>query len=290
MIQQSRGLSARPAFERPVKSEELTRYFDAVSSTYFDRYLEQSPGGYALRVRKQRVLELLNYPSGKVLDVGCGPGVMVSELLKLGWEVWGVDASPGMIQQCKKNFADSGRAHFLVADAAELPFAAEFFDLVICMGVIGSVQSSAPVLTEVSRVTAKNGTLLVSFPNLLSPYALWKIAIFYPLVALLRPLYYGLRGRSRPASLYNGTLWRKFQAPILLFAGLYTARFSSQQLYRLGSKVTEIIHFNFNIFLSPLDELFPRFCLRAAEKLERLRFGRLKWLGSGFIVKACKFS
>ncbi len=55
-----------------------------------------------------------------------------------------------------------------------------------------------------------------------------------------------------------------------------------------GATMVDVTYFYFNVFVSPLDEFFPRRALIVTENLERLRFGLLKWLGGGFIVKARK--
>lgn len=263
-------------------------YFDAVAGAYSRGYQENSPGGYALRIRKQRVVELLDKRGGRVLDVGCGPGMMVQELLDLGCEFWGVDASPNMIVQCRAEFGNAHRAHFAVSDATSLPFPDGFFDTVICTGVIGHVRAAESAIKEMARVVKRNGTLLVSFPNLLSPYAAWKLFVFYPAVALLRPVYYRLAGRPQPPSLYRFGSRDQFRSLRSAFAELHTARAARELIAVHGAEAAEIVYFYFNVFLSPVDELFPRWTLAVVRRLEGLRRGRLKWLGAGFIVKAQK--
>jgi hypothetical protein len=56
----------------------------------------------------------------------------------------------------------------------------------------------------------------------------------------------------------------------------------------MGSASERVTYFNFNVLLSPLDDWFPRPAVWLAGRLERYRFGKLKWLGSGFIVQAVK--
>lgn len=256
---------------------ESAGYFEKVAEEYVSWYHARSPGGYALRVRQQRVLELLDQPAGKVLDVGCGPGVLARALLKSGYEFWGVDASPGMIEQCRARFGKNDRAHFALGAATSLPFADAFFDAVLCTGVVDYIQDYDSALKEMGRVTKKNGTLLVSFPNLLSPYTIWKTFVFFPTVALLRPIYYGLVGRPQPPSL-----------PLSSFAKLHTARAAAALMARHGAEVTDIVYYFFNVLPSPLDEFFPRWTLSLIRRMERLRFGKLKWLGVGFILKTKK--
>ena len=73
-------------------------FFDQSSEEYYRSYEENSPGGYALRVRREKVLKLFDKPGGKVVDVGCGPAVMTQAMLERGCSFWGVDPSPRMIE------------------------------------------------------------------------------------------------------------------------------------------------------------------------------------------------
>ena len=66
---------------------------------------------------------------GNVLDVACGTGDMVVELLKQGCTVTGVDLSEEMLAIAKRK-AESGK--WKVADAEQLPFPDECFDAVVC--------------------------------------------------------------------------------------------------------------------------------------------------------------
>jgi ubiquinone/menaquinone biosynthesis C-methylase UbiE len=266
---------------------EPVRYFNETVEEYAAQYHAQSPGGHALRVRQQRVLELLDRAGGKVLDVGCGPGMLAEEMLGLGYEVWGVDAAPGMIAECHRQLDKSARTHFSVGDAANLAFADGFFDTVTCIGVIDRIEDHESVLKEMARIVRRNGTLIVSFPNLLSPYAAWKLFVFYPTIALLRPIYCSLAGHPQPLSPYRFAGFRRLLSPSVSDK-LQTPRKAVQLMATHGLEVTDVVYFNFNVFLPPLDELFPHGAMKATERLERLRFGKLRWLAAGFILKARK--
>lgn len=262
-------------------------YFNEVAEEYTSRYDAQTPDGYALRVRQQRVLELLDQSGGKALDVGCGPGRMVPDLLRLGYEFWGVDAAPAMIQQCEQQWGKNVRTHFAISDASKLEFDTGVFDCVICMGVIDRVENWQSALAEMIRVLKVDGVLVISFPNLISPYAWWKNFIFYPVVAAARPLYYKLARQPIPVSLYNrvnsgGRTW------VTPLAHLQTERAVSQSIRGLGMQVTDVVYYNFTLLLPPLDEFFPQLSMRLSKALERLRFGKLKWLGTGFVIQALK--
>jgi SAM-dependent methyltransferase len=58
-------------------------------------------------------------PLGRALDVGCGRGQHVPELLRRGWEVVGIDSAPRSIEAARLQGIDG--ATFVVADVTALP-------------------------------------------------------------------------------------------------------------------------------------------------------------------------
>ena len=84
-----------------------------------DRYAENAPFVPALG---QPVLDLLNVrPGERILDLGCGDGVLTEKIAALGAEVVGVDSSPDMVEAAKRRGLDA-RA----ASGYSLPFNREF--------------------------------------------------------------------------------------------------------------------------------------------------------------------
>ncbi len=83
--------------------ESVREFFDSDAERYrTDRYPEHPATCEQLSylVRRQHVLALLEAGAptpGKVLDVGCGPGVYTSALLDRQWKVWGTDLSSRML-------------------------------------------------------------------------------------------------------------------------------------------------------------------------------------------------
>ena len=52
------------------------------------------------------MLEFFDKASGKVLDVGCGPGIMAKDLREQQCKFWGIDLSSEMINQGRELYKD----------------------------------------------------------------------------------------------------------------------------------------------------------------------------------------
>jgi len=251
-------------------ANRVVEFFDQRANDYAREYHDETPGGYALRVRRRKVLELFDQPGGKVLDLGCGPGAMAQELVERGCEFWGVDPSSKMLDIGRRRFRDHQRIHFLSGDAARVALPDGFFDAVLCMGVMDALGDRHRAIREMLRLLRPGGTLIVTFTNLSSPYAWWKNYIFYPLIWR----WHALRARTVVSKLGG--------------RALYTRRAARQLVQSEGAEVVQTVTNYYNVFLSPLDEVMPSAALWVAKKLEDQIWPRPEWIAAGLIVKARK--
>jgi SAM-dependent methyltransferase len=263
------------AARSPAEGSGAIPFFDAIAEQYVTVYGEDSLYGYVMRTRRTRALDLLGNLTGRVLDVGCGPGAMTREILDAGCEFWGVDGSPRMIAAGRRRFGGSARAHFIVADAMALPFADGTFDGALCIGVIDRVLQPETAIAELGRVLRPCGTLVMAFPNLLSPCALWRSHVFYAGIGCAKRVLAHFGYQRRGLDLCSA-------------AGLWTPRAACRIVELLVGEVREVAYYHFGMFPAPLDEFFPRAALKTARRLERLQKTPLRWLGAGFLIKAQK--
>lgn len=105
---------------------------------------------------------------GSALDIGCGSGVYMEELLAMGFDVTGVDLSAEMLATCRKRFEGRDNVHLCQADVEHLPFPDGQFDLVVCVGVLGYLLSDEQALAEIRRVIKPGGFLLLNLTNMYS--------------------------------------------------------------------------------------------------------------------------
>lgn len=116
-----------------------------------------------------RLISLIEkYPS-TLLDVGVGPmGVGLLWLFPMALLKIGVDSLPMMGVNTKNRFADSlvnsiqKETVYIQANAEQLPFDTESFELVICNNVLDHTFSPWEMLRELCRVTKVNGYLAVA--------------------------------------------------------------------------------------------------------------------------------
>lgn len=108
------------------------------------------------------MLELAGDVRGhRVLDAGCGSGLLALALRAKGAQVTGFDASPAMVDLARNRLGEDATIH--VADLAErLPFDDAEFDDVITSLVLHYLPDWTAPLAEMRRVLKRGGRLLLS--------------------------------------------------------------------------------------------------------------------------------
>jgi 2-polyprenyl-6-hydroxyphenyl methylase/3-demethylubiquinone-9 3-methyltransferase len=91
-----------------------------------------------------------------VLDIGCGGGLLTNHLAKVGHDVTGIDISQSSIDIAKQ-YDDTKKVRYLRANAYELPFNNESFDVVCAMDILEHVENPAKLIQEASRVLKPGG-------------------------------------------------------------------------------------------------------------------------------------
>lgn len=95
-----------------------------------------------------------------ILEIGSGPGIFTNLLHKNGVNVVGVDKSTSMISIAKKN----GNAKFVLGNAEKLPFPSNTFDFTLSTSLINVLQNPKASISEMLRVTKKDGEISFIFP------------------------------------------------------------------------------------------------------------------------------
>jgi len=145
----------------PVRDgERAARQYDAMSADYC---AHNADGSYNAYYERPGTIALLGEVTGRrVLEVGCGPGVLTRWLVEHGAVVTAMDVSPEMVRMTRDRLGH--RARILTADLADpLTFAADGgTDLVVASLVLHYVADWSPVLAEFYRVLAADGAVVFS--------------------------------------------------------------------------------------------------------------------------------
>jgi ubiquinone/menaquinone biosynthesis C-methylase UbiE len=252
-------------------AQQVVAYFDAVAPEYVSRYTARSSAGEALRLRRDRVLKLLELPAGLVLDVGCGPGEAAQHLRAGGWRFWGVDLSHSMVAEAHRRNHSAPGAAFANARAEQLPFLDASFDAVLSMGVVEYTADDRQAVAEMVRVLRPRGVLVVTLAHGRSPYFVWKTIVYYPLVRLARACYCWLSHRPGPPVVYNSKR-------------SYTEDWLVHNVPR-GGILEEVVFCGFQVLPAPLDVLLPGIDIVLMRLFQRLERSPIRWLGTTLIAK-----
>jgi SAM-dependent methyltransferase len=91
------------------------------------------------------------FPHDRVIDVGCAMGYMVHWLRHYGMEAIGCDAS----RYCIENTHESVRNFVFLADARDLPYENDEYDVVVCVDTLEHISEPWQALKEMGRVCWK---------------------------------------------------------------------------------------------------------------------------------------
>lgn len=131
------------------------------NDTAFD-YNNSKDGKFVASMYDVLVEEILKFPGGKILDVGCGNANLFGLLPNGKYELHGIDFSENMILEAKNNCRVE--ASFSVGDAEKLPFEDDTFDIIVCNASFHHYVHPNEVLREMHRVLKDGGKLLIGDP------------------------------------------------------------------------------------------------------------------------------
>lgn len=100
--------------------------------------------------------------SPRILDVGCGSGVLLNLLHKKGFEVSGVDLSIDAAEIVKQNYG----LDVAVGSIEDVFFDPGSFDVVVLLHTLEHVPNPRAMLKEVIRILKPSGRLVVQVPNI----------------------------------------------------------------------------------------------------------------------------
>jgi len=144
---------------------EARQYYDDFS----DSYERKRASGYHRMIDDLELGVAARFAEGaRVLELGCGTGLILERMAAIAKEAVGIDLSERMAQRARKRGLD-----VRVGSMCELPFADGQFDLTYAFKVLPHVADIDTAIREAMRVTRPGGHLLLEFYN---PWSLRYLA------------------------------------------------------------------------------------------------------------------
>lgn len=219
---------------RTARPDEIAR-FDAWSATWWDARGPMRPLHVTQALRGRWVREAAERHFGRplaglrVLDVGCGGGLMSEALARDGAQVVGIDASAGNIGAARRHAqaepALAARLDYRHGEPHTALQPGERFDLVLALEVVEHVADVPAFMAQVAAAVAPGSLLVASTINRTLRSAVLAIGMAEYVLRLL------------PVGTHH---WRQFVTPDELEAAAAAA--GLVPLERLGMRYLPVLH------------------------------------------------
>ena len=133
---------------------------------------------------------LQNESRGRILDVPAGHGALALILKKFGFEVFCCDLYPELFNLEGFDFKRGNLDE-------KLPYENDFFDKIVCIEGLEHIENPANAIREFARILKKDGSLIVSVPNIMN------------IEERLKWLFYGYTSHFKPLSAESLTAIRE---------------------------------------------------------------------------------
>ncbi len=141
--------------------------FDRVSQIWWDPKGEMGTLHTINPLRTNFIIEKLNTPNPKILDVGCGGGILSEALAKAGAQVTGLDLSDASLQVARQHSQQQGLnieyRYERVEDLAQKE--AGTYDVVVCMEMLEHVPEPGKVIAACAQALKPGGLAFFSTIN-----------------------------------------------------------------------------------------------------------------------------
>lgn len=278
-----RGPRSRGQIRKGSGDDVVSAQFNGsdAAAGYADSYEGSGTAARFFRSRIKLVLQTLaSSPGGDLLDVGCGPGMMVRVLLDSrpgDFYINVLDRSPAMVEACVLRVGGANIARARVGCIEAMPFSDASFDVVLAMGILEYTDIAA-ALAEIARVTRPDGLVLVTMLNPISLYRFVQWRIYWPLLRMLQAV--KTRLNVLPDRLHGlaATGIRAYRERTL--RGMMTAA---------GLRPVDTAYFDVTFLTPGIDRVLRRWVPGWQKRSERtVSCGWRKFLGSAYMVVAHK--
>ena len=130
---------------------------------YGSKYDTEIGKGPNVRRVRSKILTLLGSARGKkILDAGCGSGILCKQIADRDGRIFGIDISPRMIELAKKKCK---KCEFKIGDFERTGFKAASFDAVVSINAIVYKKKLDGTLREFKRIIKRKGQIVLAVPH-----------------------------------------------------------------------------------------------------------------------------
>lgn len=238
----------------------------AKSGMWGSLYEEKNPASYPFLLRVQNALTLLKgVEHKKIMDLGCGTGILLPHIVDGGGDYLGVDMSDNMMHELKGHYSDligSERIKLILGDISEIELPGHV-DIAVGLGFIEYFDKPDLIVQKIHSSLADNGELILSFPNFGS-LDYFSLRILLPFRWLAR------KSIGKETIQPPRTLWNTVKAKELF--------------NKNGFKDIRIVNYHINLIAYPFTRIMPRFTNSLGKMVEDSYLKKISWFATSFIV------
>jgi ubiquinone/menaquinone biosynthesis C-methylase UbiE len=132
-------------------------YYDQFAATYEK---ERHHGYHAMIDKLETSIVMPYVENARVLEAGCGTGMILKEVAPRARQAVGIDISPGMLATARSRGLD-----VINASVTHVPFPDGHFDLAYSFKVLAHVERIGHAMAELARVVRPGGHVIAEFYN-----------------------------------------------------------------------------------------------------------------------------
>jgi ubiquinone/menaquinone biosynthesis C-methylase UbiE len=138
------------------KRKTMSRY-EITAEMYEMRYAEEQAAKYKAALEHLQINR-----DSRVLDVGCGSGLLFSHVAAEAQTVVAVDISGKLLRQAKERSRGFCSVHLVQADADHLPFISNHFTIVFVFTVLQNMPKPLETLNEIKQNAHQDASIVVT--------------------------------------------------------------------------------------------------------------------------------
>jgi len=140
------------------RKRQVMRHYDRTAKFYDTQYYEEQEAKIRAAIANLTLNE-----DNIVLDAGCGTGLLFAHIVDKSSFVVGVDISRGVLREAVKKAKTYRNIALVLADADNLPFSNQTFQVVFAITLLQNTPSLRATLNEMKRVSKSNADFVVTW-------------------------------------------------------------------------------------------------------------------------------